>query len=156
MGHAKANCRAWQESEAQGKQLRRGDHADSYPCSALGLPSPSSVCLHRACRFSCNQNPVIEEVERDLKLQRPCKNSLMLKHGICQTEFAFSVALGAFGRVCGRITPCSQDQREWMLPRSSAGMDGFPQAEMMCESLGKGVVGFYHRIVQNLFSSPVH
>lgn len=125
MGHAKANCRAWQESEAQGKQLRRGDHADSYPCSALGLPSPSSVCLHRACRFSCNQNPVIEEVERDLKLQRPCKNSLMLKHGICQTEFAFSVALGAFGEFVGGLRPAHKINGSGCCPGAVLGWMGF-------------------------------
>jgi len=51
--------------------------------------------------------------------------------------------------------PSSQDQRERMEPRSSTGMDGFPQAGMMCESLGKAVVHFYYRIVQNLFPSAL-
>lgn len=37
-------------------------------------------------------------------------------------ELAFSAALGAFGKIVGGL--CSQDQREWMVPRSSAGMAG--------------------------------
>lgn len=41
------------------------------------------------------------------------------------------------------------------MPRSGAGMDGFPQAGMMYESMGKAVVGFYHGILQNLFPTAL-
>ena len=47
---------------------------------------------------------------------------LMLKHRICQMELAFSAAPGVFGKTVGGL--CSQDQRERMVPRSSAGMGG--------------------------------
>lgn len=55
----------------------------------------------------------------------------------------FLCGCGGTWRVCGRIMPCSQDQWGQMVPRSSAGMDGFPQAGMICERLGKAVVGFF-------------
>lgn len=52
----------------------------------------------------------------------------------------FLCGSGGTWRVCGRIMPCSQDQWGQMVPRSSAGMDGFPRAGMMCERLGKAVI----------------
>lgn len=45
------------------------------------------------------------------------------------------------------------------MPRSSAGMDGFPQAGMMCERLGKAVVEVFSQncpkciLSQNLLSA---
>lgn len=157
MGHAKANCHGWQESEARGKQPRRlcrripAQHLYYWVLPAYACMGLAMVFLK--CGFSCNQNPVIEEVERDLQL--PCKNTNAEAH-VLSSWVCFLCGSGGIWRICGRIMPCSQDQREWMVPRSGAGMDGFPQAGMMCESLGKAVVGFYHRIVQNLFYSPTH
>lgn len=79
----------------------------------------------------------------------------MLKHGFVKLSL-LSLWQGGHWRVWGRITPCSQDQWERVVPGSGAGMDGFPQAGMMYESMGKAVVGFCHGIVQNLFSFPMH
>lgn len=57
--------------------------------------------------FSCNQNLV--EVERDLKQQQPCKNTvLMLKHRIWQPAFASSVAVGALGEFVGGLHPAHE------------------------------------------------
>lgn len=39
--------------------------------------------------------------------------------------------------------PCSQDHWRQMVPWNSAGMDGFPQARMIWERLGKAVVGVF-------------
>lgn len=72
---------------------------------------------------------------------------LMLKHRICQMELAFSAAPGVFGKTVGGL--CSQDQRERMVPRSSAGMGGEKRGKH-----GKALVGFYPQNVQNLFSFP--
>lgn len=80
MGHAEANCRDCQESEAWGRQLRRGDCADPAEhlrcCSAF----PSCACMGLGAMFlnssfSCSYNLVIEEVQRELELRQPWKNT---------------------------------------------------------------------------------
>lgn len=101
-------------------------------CACIGL-----VVLFFKSGFSCNQNPVIEEVERDLKLQRPCKNSLMLKHGICQTKFAFSVALGAFGEFVGGLRPAHKINGSGCCPGAVLGWMDFLRQRWCAKAWGR-------------------
>lgn len=79
--------------------------------------------------FLCNENLVTEEAERDLKPQLPRKKygpcSLMLKRRICQTEFALSAALGAFGEFVGGLRRAHKISGSGWCLRAVLGWVGF-------------------------------
>lgn len=87
-----------------------GDMMQIHPCSTLALLCPSSLCgvFHYIfwSGFLCNQHLVGWSGEGSeagsVAMQ---KYGLILKHGICQTELAFSVVLGALGEFVGGLCP---------------------------------------------------
>lgn len=113
MGHAKANCCGWQESEAWGKQLRRGDHADtslfgtcvteSFCVPAWGLSLYYLKVASRVIRIWLSGGGEGSEAAAAVQ-----EYALMLKHRIWQPAFASSVAVGALGEFVGGLHPAHE------------------------------------------------
>lgn len=125
-----------------------------HPCPALALLSPFSLCLHGVCHYIFLKWLLVQSTS-DWRRRRGiwswsywswnghAKMGPNAEAWDLSNWVGFLCGSGGTWRVCGRIFPCSQDQWGQMVPRSSAGMDGFPQAGMMCEGLGKAVVGCF-------------
>lgn len=64
------------------KEYSQGEETvQTHPSSAVAEVLPVCACVGLVIiffkrGFSCNQNPAIEEVERDLNLQLPRKNTV--------------------------------------------------------------------------------
>lgn len=129
MDPAKTNSCGWQENGAQGKKLRRGDGADPFlfsTCITESFQPVPAWCLSFyffLSGFLCNQHLVGGGGEGSEAAVAMQKYGLMLKHGVCQTELAFPVVLGALGVFVGGLCPthringsrwCPGAVLEWM------------------------------------------